>query len=65
MLVGSTGCSITVTEHDAETPLPSLALQVIVALPTVFAVTFPELLTVATFSELDDQVTLLSVASLG
>ena len=55
----------TVTEQVAFTPLPSLALQVIVAVPAALAVTRPELLTVATFVLLDDHVTLLSVALLG
>ena len=65
MLVGSTVEEVTLTEHVADLPLPSLALQVIVAEPTDLAVTKPDALTVATLVLLEDHETLLSVALFG
>ena len=62
MLKGSIVEEFTVTEHVALFPLPSLALQVMIAEPEDLAVMSPELLTVATLVLLDDHVTLLSVA---
>ena len=62
---GLVGVLSTITLQLALVPLPSLALQVIVAVPADFAVTRPLLLTVATDVLLDDHVTLLSVALLG
>ena len=58
-------CAFTVTAHRAETPLPSWAVTMIVALPGDFAVTRPLLLTVATLVLLDVQVTDLLLALLG
>ena len=52
-------------EQVAYFPLPSSALQVMVALPSPLAVTRPEELTVATLLLLVDHVTLLFVALLG
>ena len=60
-----TGTACTVTSQEADTPLPSLAVQVIVAMPAATAVTFPELSTVATLVLFDDHVTVLSVALSG
>ena len=54
----------TVTEHVAFFP-PSFVVTVIVADPAAFAVTTPELETVATDVLLEDQVTDLSVALAG
>ena len=51
----------TVTEHVAFFP-PSVVVTVIVAEPAVFAVTTPDVETVATEVLLEDQVTVLSVA---
>ncbi len=57
--------AVTLIEQVVETPLPSSALQVIVALPADLAVTSPLLLTVATDVLEELQLTLLSVALLG
>lgn len=65
MDVGFTEAAVTVTEQVACFPLPSLALQVMVAVPAATAVTLPVLLTVATLVLLDVHVTLLSVALFG
>ena len=54
-----------VTEQEALKLVPSVVLAVMEALPTVFAVTKPLLLTVATELLLVDQVTVLFVALLG
>lgn len=56
---------VTVTWQVALLLLPSAVVTVIVAVPTIFAVTKPVLLTVATDVLLDDQVTLLSAVSSG
>ena len=60
-LVTETVAAVTVTLHVAVL-LPSLVLTVIVALPAAFAVTTPEVETVATDVLLEDQVTVLFVA---
>ena len=56
---------VTVILQVAVFPLPSEALQVIVAVPADLAVTSPELLTEAMLELFDDQVTDLFVALLG
>ena len=56
---------VTVILQIAVFPLPSEALQVIVAVPADLAVTSPELLTEAMLELFDDQVTDLFVALLG
>ena len=48
---------MTLTMHLASRLLPSVALQIMAHVPLPFAVTVPELLTVATFSFVDDHVT--------
>ena len=55
----------TVTLHEADTPLPSLALQMIVAVPWPTAVTSPSSETVAMAALSDVHETVLSVASSG
>jgi hypothetical protein len=52
---------LTVILHVTFLPLPSAAVQVIVAVPAFLAVTFPLEDTVATLVLLDFQVTVLSV----
>jgi hypothetical protein len=59
-----TGC-LTVTLQAAFTPLPSLAVQVIVAVPFPLPTTLPVLVTVATFVLLLFHVTAVEVASAG
>ena len=56
---------LTVTAQDADFPLPSLAVAVIVAVPLDTAVTLPLWSTVATDVLSEDQVTDLSLALLG
>ena len=56
---------ITVTEQEPDMPLPSLAVALIVAVPLDTAVTLPLWSTVATDVLSEDQVTDLSLASLG
>ena len=56
---------LTVTEQLAYFPLPSLASAFMIAVPLETAVTLPLASTVATASLLEDQLTLLSVASAG
>ena len=51
--------------HWADTLLPSVDVAVIIALPTLRALTLPFLSTVATFVLLDFQVKLLLVAFIG
>ena len=53
------------TEHVAFTPLPSLAVQVTVQVPSAIAVTNPDGLTVTTLVLLLAQVTFLFVALVG
>ena len=65
MSVKIIGPSVTDTEQVAFFPLPSLAVQVIVALPTATAVTLPLSSTVATLVGYDVHVTVLSVALSG
>ena len=50
---------------DALTPLPSVAVAVIVASPSAMAVTFPESSTYATEASLDDHSHVVFVASNG
>ena len=56
---------VTVTLHVAVTPLPSVALQVMTALPAATAITFPVLSTVATADADDFQFSFLFVAFVG
>jgi len=56
---------LTVITQVAFLPLPSFAVQVMVAVPIAFAVTFPTLLTVATDVLLEDQLTAMLEASTG
>jgi len=63
-LITATGALVTVTTQLAVFA-PSVVVTVIVALPAALAVTSPSAETEATASELDDQVTLASVASAG
>ena len=56
---------VTVTSHDALTSEPSVAVAVMVAEPTLFAVTSPFWSTVATLVLLDFQVRALFITSLG
>ena len=56
---------VTVTLHVAVTPLPSVALQVMTALPAATAVTLPVLSTVATADADDFQFSFLFVAFVG
>ena len=56
---------LTVTEQDADLPLPSLAVALIVTVPFDMALTCPFWLTVATETLLDDHVTDLSLAFSG
>ena len=59
------GLTATFTEHVSVTVLSEFDVTVIVASPSPTPVTLPFASTVATSSSLDDQVTLLSVASSG
>ena len=63
--VARTEFCLTVTEQEALKLVPSVVLVVIVAVPDVFAVTKPLLLTVATELLLVVHVTVLFVALLG
>ena len=58
-------CCITVTSQIETAPYPSAAVQVIIQVPSPFAVTIPSAETVATFSSEEDHITsvLLAVAS--
>ena len=58
-------CRFTVTEQDADLPLPSLAVAVMVAVPLETAVTVPFWSTVATEVLEEDQVRDLSLAEVG
>lgn len=57
--------TVTVILQEAFLPLPSFAVQVIVAVPFPLAVTFPELDTVATFVLLLFHATVLLFALVG
>ena len=62
---GVSGCLVTVKIIVSLTPLPSLAVAVIVVLPTVFAVTSPFASTDATSGFAEVKVSVLSSASSG
>jgi hypothetical protein len=55
----------TVTPQLVDTLLPSFAVQVMIVAPAAMPLTRPVLSTVATFTSLDFQVTVLLIASLG
>ena len=56
---------VTITLQVADIPLPSLAVQVMIATPTPMAVISPVSFTFATSGLFDVQLTVLSVASAG
>ena len=62
---GATGSALTVTVHVADLPLPSLAVQVIVVLPSDTAVILPLASTFATVALEDFHSTALLVAVKG